>query len=435
MTTLDDQIRMLLREQLAAAPASPTVAEINQHLQVATVPLLVARTPRRRVWPVVAAAVAAAAALVAVLTIDWSVDHDRVVPAGPRLTPEQLLLPQMPADWLLVHAEESTSDGDGDAVAIYTRAAPASRVVLRALPGGDPESAAHAFDHTLDVAGGGGSWSGSCGGRVCFNVAWPTATVFGDVAGAGSVQDLVSYISVGADRVPVLDPASGYVLERSGTAGREPVAQLHLMYAAPVDGAGLGFYSIEAGDGLLDASLMAGATSTPKEVAGQVYWVDDENGTVWWMHDGARYRLSDLANGDVLEAATAVQPVSPAELTALFASVGVAAPVVDTASVVVDGRTLTFEERQSGEVWRFVCLVDGAERRCQDMPDGGAASILVGGHWYVVRADQSSTPSPVVEMVVVGDKKWRVSAIADDIDAVQVTIDAEGTYSLTRPLP
>lgn len=434
MTTIDDRIRTLLRDQLADAPAPPTVTEIEQHL-LATVHPLVPHIPTRRIWPMVVAAVAVAAALVAVLTIDWSRDHDRVVPAGPRLSPGQLLLPQVPADWLLIHAEESTSNGDGDAVAIYTRAAPASRVVLRALPGGDPENAAHAFDLPLEVVGGGGSWSGSCGGRVCFDVAWPTATVFGDVVGAGSVQALVSYIFVGADRVPALDPASGYVLERSGTAGREPVAQLQLVYAAPVDGAGLGFYSIEAGDGLLDASLMAGATSAPKEVAGQVYWVDDENGTVWWTHEGARYRLSGLANGDVLEAATAVQPVSPAELTALFASVGVAAPVVDTAPVVVNGRTLTFEERYRDEGSRFVCLVDGAQRRCQDMPDGGAASILVSGHWYVIQADQSSTPSPVVEMVVVGDKKWRVSAIADDIDTVQITVNTEGTYSLTRPLP
>ncbi len=434
MNALDEQIRGLVRDRVAEAPAPPTVAEIEQHL-VATVHSLVPRTPSHRVWPVLVAAVVAAASLVAVLAIDWSRDHDRVVPAGPRFSPGQLLLPQVPADWLLIHAEESTSNGDGDAVAIYTRAAPASRVVLRALPGGDPESAARAFDHTLEVAGGGGSWSESCGGRVCFNLAWPTATVFGDVTGAGSVQELVSYVSVGADSVPALDPASGYVLERSGTAGRGPVAQLQLMYAAPVDEAGLGFYSIEAGGGLLDASLMAGAASTPKEVAGQVYWVDDENGTVWWMHGGARYRLSGLANGDVLDAAIGVRPVSPAELTALFASVGVDAPVVDTASAVVNGRTLTFEERYRDEGWRFVCLADGAVRRCQDMPDGGAGSVLVGGHWYVIQADQSATPSPIVEMVVVGGKKWRVSAIADDVDTVRITIDSEGTYSLTRPLP
>ena len=433
MTSLDEQISRLVRDRVAEAPVPLSAAEVVAR-RVETAFATAAPSPHRRVWPVV---VAAAAALVAVVVVDTTRDRT-TQPTDAVLAEHHLLLPMVADEWVpsRVEFEPEPRFDEGYAAAIYRRESPAARLQLTAYP---RTGSALSFPNRFELADGRkGSWDFGCAGGsgMCFDLRSAGQYVHGAVSGAGidgadvaALEELAGFVSTDANGVPVIDPSSGFVVEHSGEVAQGGDRLRIDFVSGGGDGIVLGL-TIEVGGQPVEAALRAGAWADEREVDGVEYWVARQESMVIWWHDGALYKMFGVpTHADVFELATSARPATWNDIAELAGRIGSTALPAESTEVGVAGRTLEFEERRIGD-HVYACLADGSEPVCRAVWQDSAASILLNGHWYLVQYDRSSSPAPILEMVVTGRNRWRVSAIADDMTTVRIGVDP---FIITRP--
>lgn len=435
MNALDEQIRGLVRDRVAEAPAPLSADEIVLRADRASV--AADAHHRRWVWP---ALVATAAAVVALVLVVGQGDRRHVAPAQQAISDDQLALPQVPAGWVAQDVSEGVTHDWGEVTprkAIFSRPKDQARASL--IDYGAPQYMP-GYDHSFVLDDGRtGSYAGpGCDGGFCFDVAVGDGSVSGVVVGVVTTEENVKKIAaeVSVDRagMPTFDAASGFVMERSGRVDVGGLPYLTVEFVPAHGASGFMSFGITAGVDPADLELEVSLQAERHEVGGQVYWVSGPSAR--WVRGGALYRLVGFTSAtrelDVLALARSVTPASWDDLAALARTIGSTALVADTAPVEVAGRTLRYEERRIGDMV-FACLAASADPVCRAVPQRGSASILLDGHWYFVQGNGSSTPSPIEEMVVVGENKWRVSAIADEVTTIQVGVDPRTSQTFTRP--
>lgn len=434
MTSLDEQIYRLVRDRVAEAPAPMSVVEVVARREETAVGGC-APSPRRRVWPVL---VAAAAALVATVVVLDNTRDRSTEPAGAVLAEHHLLLPTLADGWVpsRVEFEPEPWFDEGYAAAIYSRESPAARLQLTAYP---RTGSALSFPNRFELADGRkGSWDFGCAGGsgMCFDLRSAGQYVHGAVSGAGidgahvaALEELAGFVSTDANGVPVIDPSSGFVVEHSGEVAQGGDRLSIDFVSGGGDGIVLGL-TIEVGGQPVEAALRAGAWADEREVDGVEYWLAHQGSMVIWWHGGALYKMFGApTDADVFELATTAQSATWIDIAELAGQIGSTALLAEATEIGVAGRTLDFEERRIGD-HVYACLDDGSEPVCRAVWQDGAASIVLDGHWYLVQYDRSSTPAPILEMVVTGRNRWRVSAIADDMTTVRIGVDP---FIITRP--
>jgi len=428
MNALDEQIRGLVHDRVAEAPVPLSADEIL--LRADHVPVAADAHRRRWVWPALVAAAAAVVALV--LVVDRPGHHSKSVASTSAITDDQLLLPVLPDGWVPVDVREglsSGSDGFGTATAIFERAQPSARLQVWGFVGPNRSSTlAFETENAFELADGRrGSYTTACGG-TCFDLVGDGYYVYVAVVHVmltpTEVEELASQLSVDATGMPSIDGASGFVLDRSGRVDVPGLSTLSLRFGPATRGTGVVLLTITAGPGVPEAGLVAGLGAERREWHGEGYWVGDAGAV--WSHGGALYQLiafplgsTDSAGSDAFALATAMAPATWHDVAVLAAQIGSTA-LVDSVDVVdIAGHDLGVEYRHISDR-QYVCLSDGADPVCRIVSIDGAASFLLDGHWYIVQYYESELPTHVEEAEVIGDSHWRVAAIADDVDTVQI---------------
>lgn len=449
MTTLDDQIRDLLRDGLADAPEPLTSAEIQDRWNISPISRTSESSARRR-WPV--AILAAAACLVlAVIATSRRHDPDERQAAAPTastqvgvaLSPPAFVLPEMPAGWVLVDAHESEGHGDwGDRVAIYTRVDPPARLEVHHVPGsGTTLSNERRFTFT----GGEGSWNPVASlteSGVSLDLVrdgeYISAQGWDVEASEASVRAIAESLSVGADGVPVMDPGSGFELHAAGR-GATVSTDRGLRYARPDDPEVWLSFNASSGPGLLDADLSLGAFAEPVERAGRTFWADPGGHQVAWSDGDDRYTLYGRpGDTDLVAVAASARVVSSETFHDTIEAIGTDAEVVDRVEFRLAERDLVIEDRAVGTS-ALVCLVAGETRVCRSIGPPGTTlsdatvSLVLDGHWYVLQGS-ANAPDPTPAIATVDVTIWRVSAVADDVDAVRIERSTTEWFDLSRPL-